>query len=590
MAELAGRGYLRASVLLAILCVSCGSAPDTALDRSGDAPAGPPAPPIDKAPDQIEPKKWPNTRLYALAPRGSEQTFRFKDVTQEANAAVAHRAPGVVSADLRSHLAGVASGDLDADGFVDLFVVGGADPDFILHNQGDGTFLPERADSHGVEERVGDPTYGKANGAPLLFDFDGDGRLDLFVGGAAFSHDLREARLFLGDGKGSFRAGSNTGISACDSPVTSASAADYDLDGDLDLVTTHWINAPGTRIFHNSRGTFADGTERAGLGPSRRALRGSLAASFIDLDDDVFPELLVSVDFRDSASFANERGTLSWLEGNRLTDHSGMGTAFADFDGDLRLDFFVTATLIPDTCPMCDGNHLYQNTGSRQLVDMTEAAGVRDGGWGWAACAADLDLDGDSDLLHTAGQVSYASGESGLVAPFAEDRLRVFLNDGRGRFERADEELELIDVDQGRGLVCFDYDRDGDIDVFVQNHDKPSRLWRNELGERHSLTVALQMAGANSRAIGARIWLRTGSQWQVRDIRAGTNYASHDPAEAHFGLDTATQVDELWIRWPRADASMTKLSNLPVDHLIVVEHASANVVTGAQPPSATAPH
>jgi hypothetical protein len=96
--------------------------------------------------------------------------------------------------------------------------------------------------------------------------------------------------------------------------------------------------------------------------------------------------------------------------------------------------------------------------------------------------------------------------------------------------------------------------------------------------------VALSGEGANTQAIGARLWLRVGDAWQVRDIRAGTNYASQDPAEAHFGLGDATRVDELWIRWPTRDPKLTKLTDLPADHLIVVDLSAAETSADVSPP------
>jgi hypothetical protein len=550
---------------------------------------GPPAERIRDEPDLEDARKWPGVRFYALSGRPSAGDFRFEDVTRAAGIESTHQVANVIEEELRPMLAGVSAGDLDGDGFVDLFVTGGAGEDHFLRNLSGAGFERALAAELGVTPLVGDAQYGRASGAPLLADLNADGHLDLFIGGASYlTDDMTYGRTFWGSAQGRFEIAPERAGPPSDSAVASAAAADYDLDGDLDVVTTHWLDEPGTRLWQNTRGSFADGMIYSGLMQGARSLRGSLAANFVDLGNDAYPELLVAVDLHDSAAFANDTGKLSLLEGNVLDDDSGMGATVADFDGDLDMDWFVSAILHEGECRSCDfegrGNRLYRNDGAGDLTDVSLEAGVRDGGWGWAACAADLDLDGDVDLLHTNGMTFYAARGAELAAQFADDALRLFLNDGTGKFERADARLGLVDLDQGRGLVCFDYDRDGDIDVFVHNHDQPARLWRNDLSTGHALSVALSGEGANTQAIGARLWLRVGDAWQVRDIRAGTNYASQDPAEAHFGLGDATRVDELWIRWPTRDPKLTKLTDLPADHLIVVDLSAAETSADVSPP------
>jgi hypothetical protein len=124
-------------------------------------------------------------------------------------------------------------------------------------------------------------------------------------------------------------------------------------------------------------------------------------------------------------------------------------------------------------------------------------------------------------------------------------------------FEEDAAAVGAADRGQGRGVAAFDYDRDGDLDLLIADSEQAPRLLRNDGGaDHHWLSVALRGDGANSEAIGARVSVRAGGLTQLREIRAGSNYASQDPAEAHFGLGDAVVVD-VTVRWP--DGATTEL-------------------------------
>ncbi len=569
------RAGARVAGLAFLSLVACAEETAIPIEDVGDAPAG-----VMLAPLQ---------RRDAVAAE-----WQFRDGSAAAGAAVAHMPAAPATPIVRAVLAGVAAGDIDDDGDLDIFAIGGSAPDQLLLNRGDGTFEAIDASERGIAPAEPHPAYGSASGAPLLADLDGDGTLDLFVGGSSHESDaLLAGRVYLGRGDGTFVQAESGIAPELRAPTLSVSAADYDLDGDLDLLTSHWTAQNGVQLWQNSRGNFVAARQRAGLDREwAGALSGALSANFVDLGDDGFPELLAAIDFRESVSYANDAGQLSFIAENYLDDFNGMGSAFGDFDGDLRIDWFVSAIDEQDACTACPiqgtGNRLYRNLGGDRLMDMSQASPVRSGDWGWAACAADLDLDGDLDLVHTNGMIAYDSTTAERVAPFAQDALRVFLNDGAGGFVRRDVELGIDDRDQGRGLLCADFDRDGDLDVFVHNHGQPSRFWRNELSSGHAVTIELRDDDPNTRAIGARIWLRTGDRWQVGDVTASTNYASQGPAEVHFGVGAAARIDELWIRWPDVERSVTALHNLPVDQLVHVDGAVVSRIAGGKVPDAAA--
>jgi hypothetical protein len=138
-----------------------------------------------------------------------------------------------------------------------------------------------------------------------------------------------------------------------------------------------------------------------------------------------------------------------------------------------------------------------------------------------------------------------------------------------GTFTEQAEPAGVADRGDGRGVVCFDYDRDGDIDIFIANNGGSSRLFRNEIGDSAAfLHVRLIGRPPNPEGIGARVQITSAGTTQIRELRAGCNYVSQDPAEAHFGLGAATDVSEIRVRWP--DGSETVRRDVAVNQFLQI--------------------
>ena len=131
------------------------------------------------------------------------------------------------------------------------------------------------------------------------------------------------------------------------------------------------------------------------------------------------------------------------------------------------MDWFVTSIYNLDVDQgTYFGNRLYRNWGSGTFEDVTDVAGVADGGWGWATCFADFDNDGHLDLFHVNGWIRYRGKN------FTTDQVRFFHAQGDGTFRERATEVGLEDTGQGRGLACFDAERDGDIDIVITNNSE----------------------------------------------------------------------------------------------------------------------
>jgi hypothetical protein len=246
------------------------------------------------------------------------------------------------------------------------------------------------------------------------------------------------------------------------------------------------------------------------------------------------------------------------------TERNGMGSTFGDYDGDGDLDWFVSAIATPEYPQL--GNRMYRNEGGRQFLDVTDALGLRDGGWAWGAAFMDLEHDGDLDLALTAGWPS---------TPFHADPVRIWRiwrNDGPARPwpDRA-AALGVVFARQGRGLLPLDYDRDGDLDLFVVANTELPALYRNDLASGDWLVVEVVGAGPNTRSLGAKVRVQAveGGAWQVREIGVGSHFFGQQEAVAHFGLGEAEVLHRVEVEWP-ATGQVVVLEDVEVDQRLVV--------------------
>ena len=485
---------------------------------------------------------------------------------------------------------GVAAGDYDGDGLVDLFIVrGDIGPNLLYRNLGDNVFEDVAMEAGVAYTKSASENY--RHSGPAFADMDGDGDLDLFVGGLEFDPSF----VFRNEGDGTFTdVTPDSGIDTLGARHTvSAGFGDYDLDGDLDMFLTHWgtEDGPGVRLHteHLWRNDTRDGdiqftdvSLEAGISPeifSSEPVASSygegfdytFTPTFARMNEDRYPDLLISADFLTSMFFINSGdGTFTnATDRSVIQDRNGMGSAVGDYDGDGDLDWFVTSIWsVPNEAGdqiFELGNRLYRNAGG-ELSDVTELAGVQDGGWGWGACFADFDNDGDLDIYHTNGWwVPFEPSN------FHVDKSRFFQSDGDGAFVEISDATGLADTERGYGIACADFDNDGDTDIFQahRNETNAGTLWRNDTGGRY-LKVELNGLPPNTEAAGARIRATIGERTQLREIMIGSNFTSQNPAVQMFGLDGAAEVDVVEVEWP--DGETTTMRNVAGDQTLRLDH------------------
>jgi hypothetical protein len=481
---------------------------------------------------------------------------------------------------------GGAVGDFNNDGYQDLFIlmVGGA-ADKLYINDGDGTFTDRAADWGVAQTHLG---YGVAVG-----DYDGNGFVDLYVTslGTPGAPAPGMHRLYRNNGDDTFtdvavQAGVDTTCTCPDFPdAWGACFGDYDLDGDLDLAVGSWRQpSGGNRLFRNEgNGTFTDVTDTAVLYDMTSSKTWS--PYFVDMDGDRFPEILWVGDGETSLYLVNNgNGTFSDLTGPAGVglDQFGMGNTVGDFDGDGLLDWYVSSIYRAND-PTHLGNMLYMNGGGHSFTETSVSAGVEDGGWGWGPVAVDVNHDRLLDIVETNG---YPPLE------FTGEPSRVFLNLGNDTFLDVAPASGFDHFGQGRGLSRIDYDNDGDQDFVVFGFEEQVTLFRNDLSapDTNWLRVFLDTRTEPRLApngYGTRVFAEADGQSQVCVVDTGCSFLSPSEPSAHFGLGAASSVN-LRVEW--INGRVEQYFNVPVNQTItIVPGRSPRLTqqTGLQPPFAT---
>jgi hypothetical protein len=456
-----------------------------------------------------------------------------------------------------SGLGGAAWFDFNNDGLLDLFLTNGiSQPNALFRNEGDG-FFTNVAEAAGVADVFG-------HSGVVAGDIDNDGFRDVFLtgDGGAVGAAQTPVRLYHNNGNGTFS--DITDSSGIVSPGTAMSAAfgDIDNDGFLDV----FITAPGiletrqryrNKLFRNNGDmTFTDVSKSAGVDTDR----GACIAFFSDQNSDGWIDLFVG-NCLDPFGIPSPNELFINKGDGTFTDRglaSGfakpgfwMGFGPADFDNDGDVDIFVTNSGTSFIPAFTHG--LFENQCDGTYRDVAGGAGVARFEFGWGCAMTDFDNDGYADIF-AAG--SMPVGGFRVLGNGSGNPGKLFFNDRDGTFSDFSDSLPVrLAWRFTSGVAHGDFDHDGFSDLVVVAESfgtdigRPVLL-RNEGNGNRSVTIQLEGTMSNRDAVGANVEVVAGELMQRKEVYAGTSFLSMDSQWLIFGIGGHGRTDRILVRWP----------------------------------------
>ncbi len=556
--------------------------------------------------------------LTRAGPAPFEQVIRFELPTQQGALSPIHP---------------VLLYDLDGDGLVEVIMLGA---NRVLRNHGEGRFQKATLVEHPY----------KFTETGVIADLNGDSYPDLLAPRAR-----GDLLLYLGDAEGRFPDEPQV-TPRFEQPLrgpASLTLGDVDGDGDLDVwlaqymppyrggqMPTPYYDAndgwPSYLLINDGKGNLSDGTAAAGLDAKR--FRRTYASTFVDLDADDDPDLLVISDFSGVDLYHNDgRGHFSDANDTLHADRHlfGMSSAFADYDLDGRLDFFVagmasaTARRLESMklgrsdrpemqqmrMRMAFGNRMYlaRDDGWHEPAFRDQVART---GWTWGTTAFDFDNDRDPDLFAANGHISGRSTKDFCVSFWCHDiydgtsepneilgllmgkrmatlqsgaeswdghqHNRLLMNLAGGGFVNVAFLMGVADSFDSRSAVSADLDLDGRVDlVVVEDHGLNGQrlhVYRNQLDTgNHWIAVRLLEEGDGISPVGASVTVHTPEQTHVGKILTGETVLGQHPTTLYFGLGDSTHVDSIEVHWP--NGTTRTLQNPEIDRTHRIEASRA---------------
>lgn len=549
---------------------------------------------------------------------------------------------------------GVGIGDINNDGLPDIYLTANLLPNRLYLNKGNFTF-------EDITEKAGVAGRAAWSTGVSMVDINADGWLDIYVCNSGdVDGDNKQNEFFINRGDGTFDERAEAMGLADKGYSTHAAFFDYDKDGDLDVYLLNNSYQPiesfnlrnnvrpvrdslgGDKLLRNDGGVFTDVSEEAGIYGS--IIGFGLGVSVSDLDKDGWPDLYISNDFfeRDYLYMNRGDGTFSEeLEKQmRSISVSSMGSDVADITGDGYPEIFVTE-MLPEEEERVKTKMLFENwdkyqynlengyyhqftrnmlhrnngkTGAKGITfsEVGRLAGVEATDWSWSALIADLDNDGHKDLFIANGiaqdlldqdYLNYVANEGvsdmilteagidfkKLLEMIPSTRIPNYAYSGTSRlhFDKKTAEWGLDTPSHSNGAAYGDLDNDGDLDLVVNNINMPPFLYRNESdgnpGETNYLKVVLRGIYDNPSSIGSKITLRHEGRTYYQEAAPNRGFQSTVDNRLNFGLGAVEKVDSLIVDW--FYGGRTVLTDIPVNQTLVLDEGEAEPVPTNKPES-----
>ncbi|MEN0046043.1 MAG: CRTAC1 family protein, partial [Bacteroidota bacterium] len=537
---------------------------------------------------------------------------------------------------------GVAIGDVNKDGLTDIYFTSNMQANRLYINKGDFQFT----DMTEVAGVAGEKAW--STGVAMV-DVNADGWLDIYVCNSGDKEgDNKQNELFINNQDGTFSERAEEFGIADQGLSTHGVFFDYDKDGDLDLyLLNNSFRAIGSfnlkqneriirdsiggdKLYQNVGDRFVDVSEEAGIYGS--IIGFGLGVTVGDIDLDGWQDIYVSNDFfeRDYIYMNNGDGTFreELTKQMKSLSAASMGADMADLNGDGYPEIFVTEMLpekdddIKQKTTFEDWNRyqnnldngyyhqftrnmLQLNNGDGTFSEIGRLAGVEATDWSWGALLFDMDNDGRRDIFVANGIyqdltdqdyidfIANSETQRMIITREGVDFKRLidsipvrpvknyaFQNQGNFKFENQAENWGLAKLSHSNGAAYGDLDNDGDLDLVVNNVNMPAFVYRNEVQENY-LQFDLKGMAENPNAVGTRITIQYGDTIQTMEHMPMRGFQSSMDYLVHFGLGKTQQVDNIWVDWN--NGKQTILENISVNQKMVLDVAEASNSKEATP-------
>lgn len=530
---------------------------------------------------------------------------------------------------------GVALGDINNDGLVDIYFTSNQGKNKLYLNKGENKF-------EDISTKAGVEGESDWNTGSIMADVNGDGYLDIYVCAVVGINGFEgHNELYINNKDNTFTESATEYGLDLDNFSTSAAFLDYDNDGDLDMyLLNHAVHSEasygkaeirnkrsyetGDKLFQNNNGHFVDVSEKAGIFGGANGYGLGVAVSDFNLDGN--PDIYVCNDFHEDDYYYLNNGDGTFTESMKNyfghTSRFSMGVDAADINHDGFPDLMTLDMLPEDETDLKSSagddnpqmlkyrteklgyhfqytrNMLQINQGGKHFTETALLSGVAATDWSWSTLFADYDQDGEQDIFVCNG-IPKRPNDLDYIKYYSNSSIKTKLNSTKLLDKQALKKMPSANVSnyvfQGskdlqfknrsndwiendsiisNGGAYADLDNDGDLDIVTNNLNSVASIYINKTNEKANfLKIKLQFGGKNTFGVGAKVISYAKGQKQFKDIQTTRGFQSSSEPIAHFGYGKITQVDSIQIIWP--DKTIQTLNKVKTNQTITVQ-ASKN--------------
>ena len=526
---------------------------------------------------------------------------------------------------------GVALGDINNDGLVDIYFTSNQGKNKLYLNKGGNKF-------EDISVKAGIEGESDWKTGSIMADVNGDGYLDIYVCAVVGINGFEgHNELFINNKNNTFtESASDYGLDL-DNYSSSVAFFDYDVDGDLDMyLLNHAIHSEasygkadirnkrnyesGDKLFRNDNGKFVDVSAQAGIFGGANGYGLGIAVSDFNLDG--YPDIYVCNDFHEDDYYYLNNGDGTFTESMKNyfghTSRFSMGVDVADINHDGFPDI-MTLDMLPEDEKVLKSssgddnpqmlkvrteklgyhyqytrNMLQINQGGKHFTETALLSGVAASDWSWSSLFADYDQDGEQDIFICNG-IPKRPNDLDYIKYFSNDHVKTKLNttklldrqalskmpkgnvtnyifQGAKDLEFKNKSKEWIENDSiiSNGGAYADLDNDGDLDIVTNNLNSVASIYINKTNNKANyLKLKLRFKGKNTFGIGSKVISYVKGKKQFKEIQTTRGFQSSSEPIIHFGYGKIKQVDSIQVIWP--DKTVQTLKNVKTNQTLIIQ-------------------